>query len=82
MMTNFPQLSPGGYEDVVDDIAKNLAANGPYDGLPGGPVCGAAEITSTGCKTSELVSTTATSPRIPATRKQTAPVSHPTDQRH
>ena len=38
MMTNFRTLSPGGYEDVMDDLAKNLAANGPYDGLPGGPV--------------------------------------------
>lgn len=22
-----------GYEDVMDDIAKNLESNGPYDGL-------------------------------------------------
>lgn len=40
----------------MDDIAKNLAANGPYDGLPGGPVCGAGEVPRTGCKTSEFAS--------------------------
>eukprot|EP00435_Cladocopium_sp_Y103_P074543 s78_g49.t1 len=30
-----PNTSNQGYEDVMDDIAKNLAANGPYDGLCG-----------------------------------------------
>ena len=28
----------------MDDIAKNLAANGPYDGLPGGECPGSMEI--------------------------------------
>lgn len=30
-----PKTSNQGYEYVMDDIAKNLAANGPYDGLCG-----------------------------------------------
>ena len=66
----------------MDDIAKNLEANGPYDGLPGGPVCGAGEVPRTGCKTSEFASNHRNVTENPWNQEPDSTQHHPTDQRH